>query len=94
MTYGEVIAYRHGSKLMIEIQLPERGIPSESGSRRQSCGSAQVDWSSPGFPDGLVRLGKGGFMLGRTSLAESGVPPLPIVEDLDVLKEIRPRRGP
>ncbi|MDP6610038.1 MAG: hypothetical protein QF463_13290, partial [Vicinamibacterales bacterium] len=47
-------------------------------------------WSSPGFPDGLVRLGKGGFMLGRTSLAESGVPPLPIVEDLDVLKEIRP----
>ena len=51
-------------------------------------------WSSPGFPDGLVRLGKGGFMLGRTSLAESGVPPLPIVEDLDVLKEIRPRRGP
>ncbi len=31
MTYGEVIAYRHGSKLMIEIQLPERGIPSESG---------------------------------------------------------------
>ena len=27
-------------------------------------------WSSPDFPDGLVRVGKGGFMLGRTSLAE------------------------
>ena len=44
----------------------------------------------PDSPDGLVRVDKGGLILGRTLLTQQGVSPLPIVKDLDVVKEIHP----
>ena len=54
---------------------------------------AVVGWSFPGFPDGLVRADQGGFVLSRTLLTEERVPSLAIIEDLDVVKEIRASFG-